>query len=314
MPGDKCSRGRIYTVGKVCEMNLSLTTDPSTNRRFVLLSPPGMPAKSPFRNIEVDTSRRKELLTDMQRLRGRIYWQDGAITAKDLAADGRHVQPADEESWHLLLLNPSNQVVGCTRYVLHSASTSFNGLHVRDAALARSGQWSGPLRRAVEQEMETARQRGLTYIEVGGWALDESVRGSADALRSVLFTYAWSQVIGGCMGLSTATHRNGSASILRRIGGRPLEWDGQELPPYYDPQFKCDMEVIRFDSYDSSTKYRHAIDEMKWQIPSMPVIAGKSSNPWNAFVNLLQRPASALAEWPAFNSGLAAASHTDATV
>jgi hypothetical protein len=296
-------------------MKLSLTTDPSINRRFVLLSPPGMPSSGPFSHADVDPSRRQALLAEMQRLRGRVYFQDGVISDKDLTADGRHCQPMDEESWHLLILNSNNNVVGCTRYFRHSSSISFNRLHVREAALARSEEWSGPLRWSVERELETARQRGFSYIEVGGWALDESVRGSSDALRSVLFTYAWSQVIGGCLGLSTATHRNGSASILRRIGGRPLEWDGRELPAYYDPKFKCDMEVIRFDSRISSSKYQHAIDEIRSQIPFMQVIsAGKTTPPWHALVDRLQRPASTSLPWPGFNPGLTVARLADAQV
>ena len=296
-------------------MKLSLTTDPRINRRFVLLSPPAMPSFGPFSHAEVDPSRRQALLAEMQRFRGRVYLDDGVISDQDLTADGRHCQSMDEESWHLLILSPQDTVLGCTRYLQHSASTSFNRLHVRDAALARSEEWSGPLRWSVERELENARERGFSYIEVGGWALDESVRGSSDALRSVLFTYAWSQVIGGCLGLSTATHRNGSASILRRIGGRPLEWDGRELPAYYDPQFKCDMEVIRFDSRISNTKYQHAIDQIRSQIPSMQVIGGgKPVHPWHAFVNRLRRPAPVSVPWHVFNPGLAVGRQLDASL
>ncbi len=280
-------------------MKLSLTADPSTNRRFILLPPPGLPLSSSFQQVSGDAVWRRELMRDMQRLRGRIYLQDGAIAESDLTADGRHVQPVDEESWHLLLLNPYNRVVGCTRYLQHSASTSYHRLRVRTAALARTEPWSERLRRAVESELETARRCGFSFVEVGGWALDESVRGSSDAVRSVLFTFAWSQVVGGCLGLSMATHRNGSASILRRIGGRPLEWDGCALPAYYDPQYKCDMEVIRFDSRIPCPKYQRAIDEIRSQIPSMTVIsAGKPSRAWNVF-NRLHSPAPALLPWPA---------------
>jgi len=279
-------------------MKLDLTADSSVNRRFILLSPPGLPVGDTFRHIDADVGWRQELLSDMQRLRGRVYLHDGAISEQDLTMDGRHVQRTDEEAWHLLILNPANRVVGCTRYLQYSASTSFNRLRIRSAALARSEQWSKPLRRAVESELEDARRNGFSYVEVGGWALDESVRGSIDALRSVLFTFAWSQVIGGCLGLSMATHRNGSASILRRIGGRPLEWRGQALPPYYDPQYKCDMEVIRFDSRIPSVRYRPVIDEIRSQIPSMQVIAtGIHSNAWRTFVSRLRNRPAVLVPW-----------------
>ncbi len=235
----------------------------------------------------------------MQRLRGRIYLNDGAINQDELTVDGRHVQPIDEESWHLLVVNTKGRVLGCTRYLQHHASVPYNRLRIRTAALAHSEQWSERLRCAVEKELETARRTGFSYIEVGGWAIDESLRGSSDALRSVLFTYAWSHVIGGCLGLSMATHRNGSAAILRRIGGRPLEWDGAELPPYYDPHYKCEMEVLRFDSRLPSVKYSHVIDEMKTEIPLVPVICGhKPAETWHSFVNRLRAVRGVSGAWP----------------
>jgi hypothetical protein len=269
-------------------MKLTLTNDSTTNRRFILLAPAGAAPRGTFRHVEGDPGWRQELMADMQRLRGRIYLYDGAINQDELTADGRHIQPIDEESWHLLVLSSNGRVLGCTRYLQHHASTPYSRLRVRTAALAHSEQWREGLRCAVEKELENARQSGFSYVEVGGWALDETLRGSTDALRSVLFTYAWSHVMGGCLGLSMATHRNGSAAILRRIGGRPLEWDGAELPPYYDPHYKCEMEVLRFDSRLPSKKYSHIIDIMKTEIPSVPVICGhKPAEVWHSFVNRL---------------------------
>src|ERR1035438_2542373 len=98
-------------------MKLSLKAVPSINRRFILLSPPGVPLRGAFRQVDDDAVWRQELLSDMQRLRGRVYLQDGAISEQDLTADGRHVQLIDEESWHLLILNPHDRVMGCTRYL-----------------------------------------------------------------------------------------------------------------------------------------------------------------------------------------------------
>lgn len=281
-------------------MKLSLTAENDTDRRFILLAPAGVAPRGAFRQIKGDPDRRQELLAEMQRLRGRIYLNDGAITRRELTADGRHVQAIDEYSWHLLVLGNSGRVLGCTRYLQHHPSTPYNRLRVRTAALAQSEQWSEKLRRAVEDELATARQNGYSYVEVGGWALDESLRGSTDALRSVLFTYAWSHVIGGALGLSMATHRNGSAAILRRIGGRPLEWEGRELPPYYDPHYKCEMEVIRFDSRLPSLKYQHVIDEMRAEIPMVPVICGhKPAEAWHSFVNRLRSVREVPGHWAA---------------
>src|ERR1700683_721731 len=107
-------------------MKLSLTTDSTSNRRFVLLAPAGVAPRGAFRHVEGDPGWRQELMADMQRLRGRIYVQDGAITPDELTSDGRHEQPIDEESWHLLVLSVSGRVLGCTRYLQHHASTPYN--------------------------------------------------------------------------------------------------------------------------------------------------------------------------------------------
>ena len=278
-------------------MKLSLTADSTSTRQFILLAPAGVTPRGTFRHVTGDSTSRQSLLAEMQRLRGRIYLNDGAISHRELMPDGRHVQAIDDQSWHLLLINNRGRVLGCTRYLQHHASTSYSRLRVRTSALAESERWGEPLRLAVETELASARDVGFSFVEVGGWALDESVRNSTDALRSVLFTYAWSHVIGGCVGLSMATHRNGSAAILRRIGGRPLMWDGAELPPYYDPHYKCEMEVLRFDSRIPSMKYQATIDEMRSEIPSVPVICEhKPVDAWHSLVNRL-RPISAVPEW-----------------
>jgi hypothetical protein len=255
-------------------MKLGLASESNTQRRFALIAPAGVAPRETFDHVIGDSDWRQHMLSEMQRLRGRIYWADGAIKATDLTRDGRHVQAIDEASWHLLILGENDRVLGCTRYFQHKFAPNFRELRVRSAALATDNRWSGHLRLAVERELDRARHNGFSYVEVGGWALDESVRSSTDALRSVLFTYAWSRAIGGCLGLCTATHRNGSASILRRIGGQPLEWDGFELPPYYDPNYNCEMEVLRFDSRLPNQKYLSVIDEMRSQISMVPVICG----------------------------------------
>jgi hypothetical protein len=281
-------------------MNLTLATQSTQNRRFVLLSPVTVPLGGAFQQAEPDDDWRDRLLLEMQRLRGRVYLEDGAVSEDDLTIDGRHFDAADDRAWHLLILTPEDRVVGCLRYMLYPASTPFNRLRVSSAALARTEQWSTFLRCAVEKEIETARQSRFSYVEIGGWALDQSVRGSSDALRSALFTYAWCQAVGGCIALSMATHRNGSASILRRIGGRPLEWNGQLLPSYYDPRYRCEMEVVRFDSRVPSPKYRRAVDEIRAQIPSMPIIrAEKPATAWDHFLDRLQHSAADLVSWSA---------------
>jgi hypothetical protein len=74
------------------------------------------------------------------------------------------------------------------------------------------------------------------------------MRHSADALRIALGTYGLANLLGGCLGIATATMRHSSASILRRLGGQSLQGLGEELPRYFDARYGCEMEILRFDS------------------------------------------------------------------
>src|SRR5262245_53513704 len=57
----------------------------------------------------------EEVLTAIQRLRGSIYVQSGAIPVDALDEVGRHRSVVDEESWHLYILGPAGQLLGCVR-------------------------------------------------------------------------------------------------------------------------------------------------------------------------------------------------------
>jgi hypothetical protein len=85
--------------------------------------------------------------------------------------------------------------------------------------------------------------------------------------------YALCVQLGGAVGLSTVTQRHCSASILRRIGGKPLESEGLELPSYYDPLYDCQMEVMRFYSWAPNPRYRVWVDEIAAELGRIHVVA-----------------------------------------
>src|SRR5262245_33164317 len=89
----------------------------SATRRFLLLAPVRSGVPSSFREVVVDQSRRCALLHEMQRFRGKIYLEDGAIESSGLSTDGRHRHRTDEESWHLLVLDHFQRILGCMRYL-----------------------------------------------------------------------------------------------------------------------------------------------------------------------------------------------------
>ena len=241
-------------------------------REFVLLAP-GQGVSAHFHQTLGDPSRHRRLLAGAQRLRGRIYQQDGAIDPGQLSADGRHIQAADALSWHLLAVDRRERVVACMRYHAHGPEISFSELSVSQSALARSPEFGPRVREAVEAEIEYAARGGLSYAEIGGWAISEDLRCGSEVLQMLLAVYALGQLTGGALGLSSATIRHHSSSILKRVGGRPLMARGEEIPPYYDPQYHCEMELLSFDSRSPSAKYADGVRQCRAALLEVPLVS-----------------------------------------
>ena len=227
---------------------------------------------------QTDESQYNFLLEEAQRLRGRVYLEDGAVNVGEVSHDGRLIHEHDEHSWQLVVMNDSGRVAGCARYVPHQNGVSFSELGVAQSALARSGSWGTRLRRAVEGERAKARSRGMAFAEVGGWALAEELRYSSAALDIFINVCALAKLCGGAMAITTATFRHRSSSILRRLGGRGLvnEDDGVELPPYYDPKYNCEMEILRFDTDSPNPKYAERIEACQDQLVRVGAICATS--------------------------------------
>jgi hypothetical protein len=246
---------------------------PATAQQLLLLAPaPGL-VPSHFQVTEPDTDRYDELVGKMQRLRGSVYLKDGAIRQSQLQAGGRHVVPSDAASWHVLSVDSDGDVTGCARYRAHTIGSTFSDLGVSSAALARSDVWGRRFRGAVESDMAQARRSQRDYAEVGGWAVHESLRFTCEALRIALATYALAWSLGGCIGVTTATVRNCSSRILRKLGGKPLEFDGDEIPSYFDPQYGCEMEVLRFESNRPNQRFSRWIECIFDQLSNVPVVS-----------------------------------------
>ena len=244
-----------------------------------------------FRNIHSAGRRYDELLAKLQRFRGMVYSRDGAIPPKELTSDGRHRLDIDERSWHVLAMDAQGEVCGCVRYLPENTAEDFGDLWVRDAAIASCPTWGSYFRRAVEQERAKARAKGVDFAEVGGWAVAESRRWTTDPLRMILGVWGLSKILGGCVGVATATVRHGSAVILRRIGLSSLFASGVEVPSYYDPHYGCEMEALRFDSDLPNPKYRKWIEELRSDLEKAPVVYKTDRGmEWAAPVRVLEPP------------------------
>ncbi len=251
---------------------------PNDSRRSFALLAPELTQDPYFTRISVDSKRHGRLLAGAQRLRGKAYFQMGALEASRLTLDGRLVTEADDRSWHLLTLDECGQVVACLRYLAHPANVSFPELAVSRSALAKSEEWGQHLREAVAGEINRAKRCGYSYVEMGGWAIAEALRCTTEALRMIVSAYALARLWGGALGITTASRRSCSASILRRIGGRELAVDGRQLPAFCDAQYKStEVEILRFDSSELNVRYRKWLDESLAHLENVPVIRRAST-------------------------------------
>jgi len=239
--------------------------------RFAVL-PPSPAVPGVFRNIEIDSRRRGDLMARMQRLRGRVYAGDQAIRKSDLTSDGRHKMSIDEHSWHVLSLDQDDNVVACLRFLDETQARGFDDLFVRHAAMAKCPTFGMRFRTAVEQSLRLARQGAMRFGEVGGWAVAEEHRGTAEPLRIILATYGLLELLGSCAGVATATFRHSSARILRKIGLSALAVGGEELPPYQDPQYGCQMQALQFDSRRPNPRFRESIADLTRDLAMAPVV------------------------------------------
>jgi hypothetical protein len=250
----------------------------SLDDRLVLLAPQA-PVLNRFHNVETNAHRHRQLVREMQALRGSIYLSDGAIGRDQLSTEGLHETTEDQRSWHLLMLDKDRHVSGCAWYLEHDTDVRVEELRVRHTPLARTSGWREKLWAGVEAEITRARRAGLRYAEVGGWAVSPESRCTSEGLVLALAGYSLGRIRGGCLGITTATVRHCSSSILRRLGGAPLSVNREAVPRYYDPRYDCEMEILRFDSRRPNKKYAGLIELLEQKMANVHVIAQAAEEP-----------------------------------
>jgi hypothetical protein len=249
----------------------------SVDERLVLLAPPQAVVPPHFRNVTYDDAKHRELVREMQRLRGSVYLEEGNVRNDQLTDDGLHATPEDARSWHLLMRDRGGRVSACAWYMEHDNSATINSLRVRNCPLARVGDWSDRLREAVEAELAKARRDQLRYAEVGGWAVSRERRCTSEGLVLALAAYGLCRALGGALGITTANVKHSSSSILRRLGGAYLEAEGTAIPAYFDNHYNADIEILRFDSRHPAGKYSGLIDALRHKLSNVAVYAGSAA-------------------------------------
>ena len=250
---------------------------PGPHLRRVLLAPTTQTAVARhFVRTSHSSSRHKKLLTNLQRFRGSNYLSDGAIQAHDLSADGRHIEAIDLDSWHLLTLDGDEQILSCARYH-ENYNPSFESTVAASCALAYHPLWQASLRSAVSSAIHSARSRKMRFAELGGWCVSKNCRNGSQAIRTVLSMYALGEILGGTVGLSTATMRHASSAILQKLGGSRLEDAGQPLPTYIEPKYQCEMQLLQFDTSKPASRYAETISGLSGEMRSSVEVLTASS-------------------------------------
>ncbi|MCU1293754.1 MAG: hypothetical protein JWP08_2604 [Bryobacterales bacterium] len=247
----------------------------SRHYQFQILGPKFATYEPAFADFTVDEALYRSRLDSLQRLRGRLYLEDGAIGEESLDREGRFRMCGDEEAWHLLLTDCENNLIGCARYLIYPNSVPYTFLRISHSGLGKDPRWSLKLRAAVEADLRLACHRGLLYVEIGGWALAEEWRMTKAALETAVGSYALARLWGGTLGSCTATVRHGSASILRRLGGSSLVVNGEALPSYFDSRYGCMMELLRFDYVTPARRISPMIDVMETKLASLEVVTAR---------------------------------------
>jgi len=259
-------------------MDLFALSTPPGHRRSILLAPFYLRAtRRAFSTVRCDAGEYAHFLAEAQRLRGRVYLADGAIERWQLTESGRHKQPADHRSFHLLSLDDAGRVAARIRYLWHDNTVGFSRLGVAHAPVTAEDDHGPVLERAVEGELVRARRLGYGYVEMGGWAIAKELRCTTEAVRMVVTMYALARLMGGALGISTVTTRHGSSSILRRMGAAPLTCGSEEASTYYDSNYGCQMEILRFDSDRPSGTYEGAIRRCQAALVRTPVIVPETA-------------------------------------
>lgn len=244
------------------------------SRLFILLAPQGTPA-IPFGDIRSDWKLYENILDEMQKFRGKVYVSERNLIRAELTAEGRHYQAVDRKSWHLLTLNEKGSVAACGRLVFYPRNADFSDLLVSHSALAHSDDWRQTFRKEIEAQIRWAKRCRARFAELGGWAIGRELRCTTEAVRMVLAGFALGQLLGGVIGVSTVNIGHHSSSILRRIGGTPLMAGPIPFPAFYEPQYRAEVEVLRFDAFRPNPRYAEHIRQCREALENVMVISSE---------------------------------------
>jgi hypothetical protein len=197
------------------------------------------------------------VLGSIQRLRGSVYLEDGALPISAVEPDGRHLSELDEMSYHLTLWN--GKVEGCLRLTPYPHSYPAENYKVFELIRRMPGVQAKIYAAAFKNCLAEWQAKGFQLGETGGLAIAGMYRMNAVSMIIPLAGWSLSRIKKRLVCIASATERNGSAEILRRLGGWRIKHEGVELPPFFDSAYGCDMEFIAFNSETLNPKFEASV-------------------------------------------------------
>jgi hypothetical protein len=171
------------------------------------------------------------------------------------------------------MTDADGRVRSCALFLLHENAGSIRDLRLRHCPLLERPESRTPVTVAVDSEIARARRANLRFAELGGWAISKERRGTPEGLLMAVATYGLSRLLGGALGITTANVAHSCSSILRRLGGAYLEFEGLTIPSYFDPRYNTEIDLLRFDSRAPSPKYAGLIDMVMVKLANVTVVA-----------------------------------------
>jgi hypothetical protein len=202
-------------------------------------------------------------ISEVQRFRGRVYAEDGAIPMSALDGEGRHYQEFDFENYHLCLREPEGRICGCFRLRLHEPGAEIRDLKLHDVIERMSPGLAGLCYGVLTSLFELSRDEEVRIGEAGGWAVDEEFRHQRVSILLPIAAWSLYQIVGNSIVFAAATKRHHSSTILKRIGGFALVHGRQELPSFMDEFHGCEMELLGFDSRRPHPQYERIVADLK---------------------------------------------------
>ncbi len=198
--------------------------------------------------VRIDPTAHRSRVSEIQRVRGQIYFEDGAIPETALDAQGRYGTEGDFDHWHVVVSDSTNNICGCVRLRLLSPDRDLSELHLYQVLARLPEDQKGRYLRAADAHRRKALEDNVSFGEVSALALSKQFRRSSAGITLAVACWSLYRLLGNATPIGTSTLRHGWAERLQGLGGFPLKCGNDPLPPFYDDYFRCEMLLLGFDS------------------------------------------------------------------